>query len=224
MKTQHRLLSLFAILVIAFISLHCSSDILKITKAPVIGTLEASAYEVDPGDTVTVSVSVQEANGEVLYYDWNASRGQLLLPSDQASVRWVAPSEGGRVTITVWVSNEEKSANQSTDITVRSYTRPFVSMEYPDPNAFIVLNDNMEIEARASHNNGIDWVYFYVNDVYTIPLNRKSGTEDTYIGNYQFQGVTGELELKVSARALTTGTTGSDSLTVHVEGIIPGKR
>lgn len=214
----------FIILTAAFILTHCSSDILKIARAPVIGSLNASAYEVDPGDTVTVTVSVQEANGEVLYYEWNASRGELLQPVNQSGVQWVAPQEGGIVRITVWVSNEDKSSTQSIQINVRSYTNPFVVINAPQPESYFVLNDEVEIEAAASHNNGIEWVYLYVNDVYVMQLSRKPGLSDIYTGRYRFQTATGKLELKVSARARTTSTFGSDSLNVFVEGIIPGKR
>lgn len=224
MKKYNILFAAFVILTAAFISFHCSSDILKVAQAPVIGSMDASAYEVDPGDTVTVSVTVQEANGDVLHYEWHASRGELIQPVNQSTVRWVAQSDGGTVRITVWVSNEDRSSNQSIELNVRSYIDPFVVIDTPQPESYFVLNDEVEIEARASHNNGIEWVNLYVDDAYVMQLSRKPGLDDTYTGHYQFLEKTGEVELRVSARARTTGTTGSDSLNVHVEGIIPGKR
>ncbi|NQT27081.1 hypothetical protein HQ585_17130 [candidate division KSB1 bacterium] len=224
MKKYNILLALLFILTAAFIGMNCSSDILKIARAPVIGSLDATSYEVDPGDTVTVTVTVQEANGEVLRYEWNASRGELLPPVNQSTVQWVAPQEGGIVRITVWVSNEDKSSTQSIQVNVRSYTNPYIVINAPQPDTYFVLNDEVEIEATASHNNGIEWVYLYVDDAYIMQLNRKVGLDNVYSCTYRFQNMTGEIELKVSTRARTTGTFGMDSLSVFVEGIIPGKR
>ncbi|RQV98885.1 hypothetical protein EH221_01230 [bacterium] len=203
--------------------LACSSDLvdsLTPSKAPVITRIEASSYEVDQGDTVAVHVIVGEANGDVLKYAWSCTSGRFIPPTDDVSAQWVAPAQGGTVTIKIKVSNEDKSSDASIQITVKSYIKPQVEILAPKWGEYIVQNSLVTIQAGASHTNGIRRVDFFVGDSLYSPTDF---TGDTYRLQHRFDHPAGPLWIKVMATANVTGAVDVDSIQVHVEGIIVGK-
>ncbi len=74
--------------------------------APVITSVRAERFEVDPGETVKITCSAADLSGGALTYDWSASGGDLE-GGDQLSVNWTAPTDLGLYNVTVVVSNEK---------------------------------------------------------------------------------------------------------------------
>lgn len=199
----------------------CSPDIFQKSKAPVIVSLEMSAYEVDPGDTVLVTVHVQDSKDDVLHYEWSTNGGQFIQPLDRSEVRWKAPAVGGAFTITVKVSNEKKSSSQSETITVRSYLRPYVEILSPNNGEYHVQYTTLNVRVQAQHSNGIHFLSLYVND--TLQTVESGHSSEQYDFTYQLSDSAGSTEIKVEAIANTTGTIGQDSVNIVIEGIVLGK-
>ena len=213
---------LYAIAVAAILETACDSDLLKPKNAPVVDRVTAESYEVDPGDTLRVQVNVGQPNGEFLRFEWSESGGQILQPSDSAGVLWVAPMTGGTYRVSVKVSNEHKSASWETiEVTVRSFVKPAVHIVTPPADGLSVVQYSLfTLEVRAIHSNGIHHVNFYINDHFQRQV---SGHPDpAYSLAFEILDV-GAVELKVEAVANVTGTAGTDSVTVNVEGIVLGK-
>lgn len=212
------------ILFIAGLSLlaGCSSDIFNPPKEPVIRELTLSAYEVNPGDTISVAVDVEDEKDAVLSYEWEVSGGRLIPPTDSPEVLWIMPVSGGDYTIRVKVTNQDdKSADKRATATVRSFENPIVQIESPETDDFFVQNETITIQANASHENGISSVNFYINDELQRTMTYQSGSR--YSTDVTLQSWVGATELKVEAVARTTRTVGCDSVTIYVEGIVLGK-
>ena len=108
----------------------CSSDIFNPPKEPVIHELALSAYEVNPGDTISVAVDVEDEKDAVLSYEWEISGGRLIPPTDSPEVSWIMPVSGGDYTIRVKVtSQDDKSADKRATATVRSFENPVVQIQ-----------------------------------------------------------------------------------------------
>ena len=200
----------------------CSSDIFNPPKDPIIKELILSAYEVNPGDTVAVSVDVEDEKDAVLSYKWEVSGGRLIPPTDGPTVSWIMPVAGGDYTIKVKVSNQdEKSSNKKVTATVRSFQDPVVRILSPAKEVFFVQSEQTCVEADASHENGISAVNLYVNDI----LQRTMTTLPSghYSADLDLQNWVGETEIKVEAIARTTRTVGRDSINVYIEGLVLGK-
>lgn len=112
--------------------LRCDSDLFSSGDVPVITELSADQYEVDPGDTVYVSVGVEDSNDEALQYEWSAEGGQFIPPVNQSRVMWKAPEAGGNYRITVVVSNADGDSDPRSEIiSVRTAEPPeILSVEF----------------------------------------------------------------------------------------------
>jgi len=78
--------------------------------APVITSVRAELFEVDPGATVAITCTASDLSGGALTYQWLASSGSLD-GGDSATAQWTAPDELGLYSVTVVVSDER--GNQS---------------------------------------------------------------------------------------------------------------
>jgi hypothetical protein len=79
-------------------------------SAPVITSVRAERFELDPGSTVAITCAASDLSGGTLTYQWLASSGSLD-SGDSATVQWTAPDELGLYSVTVVVSDER--GNQS---------------------------------------------------------------------------------------------------------------
>lgn len=216
---RHIYFFLLPVLIIGM--LHCSTDLFEGPKPPTIVSLVMSAYEVDPGDTVQVTVTVEDDDDRTLRYEWSASGGLLIPPSDRAQVLWQAPAVGGEFSITVRVSNEEESASRSGTVTVRSFLKPYVEIQSPEDNDYFVQHSTIEIQIKARHNNGINQVRLYIDD--TLRITQTGHSSEQYNFSYVLIDPAGPAEIKVEAVANTTATVGQDSIDIFIEGIVIGK-
>ncbi len=213
---------ILTICVLVFLTiLGCSSDIFEIVKSPEIESMTLSAYEVDPGDSVRITLKVKNTDS-VLHYNWSANGGDFIPPTDQAEVFWKAPREGGQYRITVKVSNEKKSTTKSQNVTVRSYTEPIVEILVPQNGDYLIQYSEIKIQVFAQHNNGINHLNFFIDDTLKTTVNGHIISSE-YEFPYQCSESPGEKEMKIEAFANITGTVGRDSIQVVIEGIVMGK-
>lgn len=221
MPAIRKMIFALAVVLILTAALSCSTDLFNPEKPPQITALTLDRYEVDPGDTVTATATVRDAKDKALAYGWSATAGLFLLPSDQPTARWKAPSTGGPHRITVTVTGEEKSASRSTDVTVRSLVLPDVLILSPQAGTYVVQHDSLEVRARARHDNGIDQVRLYVNG--SLKKTADGGTGEVVTFVCPVNEPSGAASIRVEAVARVSLLTKSDSVGIFVEGVVPGK-
>jgi len=86
-------------------------DSTTIGAAPIITSVKAERFELDPGSTVPISCEASDLSGGALTYQWIAAHGSLESDNEQTTI-WTAPEELGVYTVKVVVSDER--GNQST--------------------------------------------------------------------------------------------------------------
>ncbi|MBN2404045.1 MAG: PKD domain-containing protein [Coriobacteriia bacterium] len=79
-------------------------------SAPVITSVKAERFELDPGSTVAITCTAADLSGGTLTFQWLSSDGTLD-GGDAATALWTAPEELGLYSVTVVVSDER--GNQS---------------------------------------------------------------------------------------------------------------
>ncbi len=86
---------------------------------------------VAPGDTVQLTATASDSNGDPLTYAWSAAEGAFDGATDAATARWKAPAATGRVELRVRVS-DGRGASASATVTVEVANEPpaFESSEY----------------------------------------------------------------------------------------------
>ena len=137
-------------------------------------------------------------------------------------MRWRAHVKGDDYVIQVTVSNQDKSVNRSKTVTVISLDKPVVNIIYPKEQDYLVQFDTVVLEAEAFHDNGISTVELFINDSSITEVDGKSSNK--YEFNWVVNTAAGEAEIKVAAKARVTSASNADSLTVNIEGVIPGKK
>lgn len=212
------------IVIIFLIFLSCDAE--KIFRnAPVILEITVDPDRVNPFDTVYTMVQARNPEESALSYRWSVSppnQGVFLDPVDGAANRWIAPTIGGDYTFKVEVSNSYKSTDRSGSVKVIEPTKPVVQILIPKHGDYFVQKNEMEIKAEAFHNNGINKIRLYVNDLLETEI---SGTSTTQYTLYFTPDSTllGQTEIKIEAIANFVLTSGVDSIIVNIEGIISGK-
>ena len=194
----------------------------RIQEPPIILSVECSAYEVDPGDTVEVSATLMNPADPGLDYQWTADGGTFLPPVNQSEVQWKAPAVGGVYQISLTVANNDKvSESYSQTVTVRSFAAPYVEILTPVDNAVFLQYSQLDVMVHANHQNGIEAVSLYVDDTFVSRLNGTASEEYHFI--FQVNEPAGVHILRVEAMAKTTGVIGSDQVAIRVEGVVLGK-
>ncbi len=214
------------LLLIIFSTLFVFCDAEKLFRdAPVVEEINVFPDRVFPFDTVYAQVKATNPEEGALSYQWSVSpnRGIFLDPVDGSSVRWSAPTDGGDYTFKVIIKNAYKSVEKTGSVKVIEPTAPLVRITSPQDGDYFVQLSEIAIKAEAFHNNDINKVQLYVNDVF---LNEKSGsTSDKY--EFSFtpdSSFLGSTEIKIQAIANFVLTVGADSVMVNIEGILPATR
>jgi len=190
-------------------------------KSPEIQSLELDRYELDPGETVTATVSATDANGQTLSYEWTVSGGQLLPPLDRSQINWKMPAVGGVYRITVKVSNDEKSASRSVNATVRSLVNPVVKILSPSEGSRWLQHTNLPVTAQARHDNGIAKVDLFLNGSHKATLNGRS--DGQYAFTIAIEEPAGPAKVRIEAVANVTGQVGIDSVAIVIDGVVIGR-
>lgn len=214
---------IYLILLIALLFISCDADKL-FRKAPVIEEINVNPDRVNPFDTVYAEVKATNPEEGSLSYHWSVSpdRGLFLDPIDGIATRWIAPTNGGDYIFQVEVSNSYKSAERTKSVKVVETGVPFVQILIPENDDYFVQLSEIEIQAEAFHNNGIDKVQLYVEDSLIIEKSGSSSNEYSFIFTPDTT-LLGKTEIKIEAIANFVPTVGVDSIIVNIEGILPGK-
>jgi hypothetical protein len=151
----------------------CDSDLFKIKVVPVITDLSANQYEVDPGDTIRVVVTVDD-DDTALQYHWTSTGGQFIPPVNQPAVQWIAPGEGGTYRLTVTVSNADGESDPSSEyINVRMQEPPkILSVEC---SAYTVdPGDTVDVSAILTNASdpGLDYRWTAEGGSFLPPVNQ----------------------------------------------------
>ena len=215
----------FVILAISFIWIvSCDvENLLKNTDPPVVSDIlsDASGFVVPPMQTAKFWITASDPEGGVLTYEWSANGGEYIGSRQNDSLTWRAPVTGGIYRITVKVANSENDVTRSREVTVPSLNAPQVNILSPHSGEFFVQENSVAIKATAISENGIFKTDFYIEDSLVSSMAGNSGN------NYEFNWIVresaGPVKIEVTATSKLNGLTGSDSVFVNVEGIIPGK-
>jgi hypothetical protein len=214
---------LIFIFIIFLIFLSCDAEKL-FRNAPVILEIKVDPDTVNPFDTVYTKVQARNPEEGALSYHWSVSpnQGVFLDPIDGAATRWIAPTIGGDYTFKVEVSNSYKSSDRSESVKVIEPTKPVVQILVPKHGDYFVQKNEMEIKAEAFHNNGINKIRLFVNE---LLKTEKSGTSANQYTIYFTPDSTllGQTEIKIEATANFVLITGADSITINIEGILSRK-
>ncbi|MEW5766019.1 MAG: PKD domain-containing protein [bacterium] len=85
-------------------------------QPPVINDLSAYPTTVETGDTTTITVKAEDADGDALTYSWIYEPGSITGRGE--SITWTAPPTAGAYTITVTVDDGQTQVRQHIEITV----------------------------------------------------------------------------------------------------------
>jgi hypothetical protein len=213
--------------ILTIISFNCDpKKILQEENPPEAGNIESDDVDGDfifePGTTHKFWIRASDPEGELLQYNWQVIGGELIGRTDTDTVLWQLSSIGGdSYRIEVKVENKHGEITRSRTVTVLSYEKPIVTITTPQEDDYIVQHSKTDVKANAFHELGISLVHFYINDSL---ISRQQGNAE---GKFSFTwDVTQDsllAEIKVLAISKTTAITGSDSITVNIEGFILGK-
>ncbi|MBD3223744.1 MAG: hypothetical protein GF313_03395 [Caldithrix sp.] len=205
-------------------------DILNLDKAPRIQNpgIVVSSDRVMPRDTISAHVTVENPTENPLTYQWTCSGGQFIKPTDNDSVQWMAPVQGGSYMIRLRVSNEKGNDKDNVPIEVVSAQAPLVDIQSPDEGSYLVLYGRINIEADAFHENGLNWVRLRIrNDrldsvLTTVDYDRTN--RYTLEAELNVPHMVGTSSMVVEAQAANPlATIGKDSINIHIEGVVPGR-
>jgi hypothetical protein len=203
------------------ITIACDPELFQVTQAPEVSTIRSSSdsFTINQGDTVVFWIEANDPEGGELSYEWSATGGRFIGSTQQSSVSWLAVV-GGNFVLSVNVSNENKSVTKEENIIVPSVNPLVVKIIKPVQNDFLVQYRITEIQAEASHENGISGISFFVND--NLLDTQQGQTSIRYNFDWNTLAPIGEAEIKIEATAIT-GAKGGDSILVNIEGLLPGK-
>jgi hypothetical protein len=211
---------------ITIICFTCDPEkILQDKKPPEAGQIESDDedgdFKFEPGTRHRFWINAHDPEGEYLVLQWQVTSGEILGRTDSDTVLWQLPSIGGGYTITVKISNSQGEISRERRVTVLSYEKPVVTIGTPQEGDFIIQHSITEVKAAAFHELGIRLMQFYINDSL---VNRQEGkASGDYVFTWNVLQDSSLAEIKVAAVSKTTVITGSDSITVHIEGFILGK-
>jgi hypothetical protein len=214
----------FVIITGFFVITSCDVDkLLKTTEEPEVSDIfsDASGFIVQPTQMAKFWVTATNPEEGVLTYQWTISGGEYIGSRQNDSLVWRAPVTGGKYSISIKVSNSDKSVTRSREVSVPSMSAPQVDITSPKSNQYLVQESSINVIATAISENGIFQADFYVND--SLVSSKSGNSGNLYEFNWIVREKAGPAELKISAMAKQTGLIGRDSVVVNVEGIIPGK-
>ena len=138
--------------IVFLIACDAAEDLFNEKKAPEVSAIQSDkGFNVDPGDTVTFSVSATNPEEGTLSYEWSKEAGSFIGLNRESSVTWKAPISGGAYWIKVDVSNNDKTTSQTENINVVSPENPYVNINSPAAGEFLVQGTTVDIEFRIAN-------------------------------------------------------------------------
>jgi len=214
-----------AILLLVYLCCGCNLDkLINNGDPPDAGNIKTDApgFAVQPLDTALFWIEATDPAGGTLVYKWTVNGGEIIGSSGESELTWRAPIRGGSYTINVEISNKEDKISRSEVIKVPSLAAPKVKILEPAPDSYVVQYSDLTIQATAVHENNIQVVQLWIDDIYTP--STPAVHNDAYEFVWKIDAAPGSHELKVRAVAQLTGVAGQDSLMIHIEGIVEGKK
>ena len=191
-------------------------------NAPTVQLINVTPGQVNPFDTVYAEVNAVNPEEGALSYQWSISpeAGTFLDPADQRTTRWTAPTSGGVYTFKIVVSNDYKSAERSASVTVIEPTIPLVKISSPEDGDYFVQGQEIRIEVEARHSNGINKIRLFVRD--SLLIEESGNPSNNYLFTFRpDSSYLGQVEIKLEAIANFTAVSGTDSIYIFIEGILP---
>ena len=87
------------------VTIRDSDGTTPVNHSPVV-SVSCDPRVVARGGEVRLTATASDPDGDPLTYRWSATTGRFEGPTDQATARWTAPDEAGRVTVHVEVADE----------------------------------------------------------------------------------------------------------------------
>ncbi len=193
------------------------------SEAPRITSLEFSDSQLLPLDTLLAVARVSDENPAELNYEWRAGGGSFIPPADGDSVLWIAPINGGNYKLTVKVANRFKSAEKSKAVVVVNPGQPLVSIEVPADDRRYVQTEPIAVKVKAYHDNSLSYVRVMLGGRERARTGVR--TDNIYQFTLDTDSLAGSYWLTVEAEVFgQNGNISRDSVRIHVDGIILGKR
>ncbi|GEM_PF-3102049 len=128
------------------------------TNPPVIISLTATDYSIEPSTTTNLICNATDADGDVLTYEWTSIGGSIYGANQFA--QWTAPAAEGSYIVTCKVSDPtvRTSVEKSVTIVVAENVAPVISSLTADPSS-VVSGGSTEITCTATDANGDDLTY-----------------------------------------------------------------
>jgi len=137
------------------------------TNPPVIISLTANDYSIEPSTTTNLMCNATDADGDILSYVWTCTGGSVI-GANQAA-QWTAPALEGSYIVTCTVSDPtvKTSVERSVTIVVAENLAPVISKLTADP-ASVVSGGSTVITCTATDANGDDLTYTWTKTGGTI--------------------------------------------------------
>jgi len=218
----------FLIILILICSVSCDPNLFKDEekKAPDVSEIFTSGnsnFTVIPGETVKFWVTATDPEGGTLSYSWGVNGGTMQSGTQSDTLVWRAPSVGGATyKLEVDVTNEFKTTSREEDLTVLAFSAPTVEIISPAENAFVVQYVPIVVSAEVIPNVQISEVQFFIND--SLLDSKLAQIQDSTFYRFNWNVNTPAVQTEIKIKAIrVTNVSGTDSILVKVEGIVPGK-
>jgi len=137
-----------------------------VNTSPQINSLSIPS-SIQVKETVTLSVSASDADGDELTYSWYTSEGTLT-PSTGAIVQWTAPDTSGNVTVSVVVTDKHGAAdNEDETIYVSPITTTIIDNNYTiNAHSYYAVSESLQpgYSVSGSFSVASNDINFYVMD------------------------------------------------------------
>ncbi|MFZ0427176.1 MAG: PKD domain-containing protein [Acidobacteriota bacterium] len=153
-------------------------------------TVECSAQPttVTEGDPVTINATMSDPDDDNLTVSWKTSGGRLSEHGNSATLD-TKGLEAGRYSVMVEVSDGEKVASCSSDITVEKRKMP-PTITCEDTSRTVTMGDSVTLRASASDPNGDTLTYSWTVDGQSVSNNSPQfefGTTGRSVGQHQIR-------------------------------------
>ena len=139
------------IVIISFVACDGLNDLLEEDVPEIDGGLKVSRDKVYPQDTINCSVNASNPVEGELTYEWKHTGGRFLYPTNQSTIKWVAPNEKGNYTLTVEVTNTEGTSDASKKIEVLEPQQPVLNGGIILSDASVIALDTVKASISATN-------------------------------------------------------------------------
>lgn len=172
-----KIINIIAIIsIIFFVSCDDLGTLLDDNKPEISGGLKVSKTQAYPLDTVNCSVNATNPVEGELTYAWKHTGGRFLYPTNQPSIKWIAPNQTGNITITVEVTNTEGTSDASKKIEVLPAQPPVIQGEIILSSNTVVATDTIIASISATNPRSGPLTYKWTCNKGTLinPINTTS--------------------------------------------------